>query len=214
MQQIFFFIALPSTLIMLIQTVMLFFGTDGSSHGVGMDSEISGVEDGGDGGMGSDNGDGGDSESGAQGLRFVTTRGVVAFLTVAGWTGVLCIELLLPPVLASLIAAVCGFGAMVGIAYLIQWLMGLSSIGKMDYRTALGSLAVVYLRIPGDGGMGKVNVTINGAFRECDAVTEDGSPIGTGQTVRVTDILREGVLVVEPADAVITMPGAGKGREN
>ena len=196
LEQIFFFIALPASVIMLIQTVMLFFGAGGGGTGVGMEVEISGIEDGGDGGMAGGSDESGDSVS--SGLRFVTTRGVVAFFTVAGWTGILCMQMGMLPVLSALMAAGCGFGAMVGVAFLVQWLLGLSSSGNMDYRTALGSFAEVYLRIPGDGGKGKIHLIINGAHRECDAITEDGSPVGTGRTVRVTDIMQDGVLVVEP----------------
>jgi len=111
---------------------------------------------------------------------------------------------------------------MVGVAYMIRGLMSLSSVHKMDYRSSLGVVGEVYLRIPGNGNKGKIFVTISGAQRECDAVSDNDEPIDTGRKVRVTDILAEGVLVVEPVDRVIVMnhaesdtqPQYGKGRAN
>jgi len=201
LQRIFVFIAFPASLILIIQTVMLFITGDGTA-GTDIETDVSAdvsVED---------------SGYSTDGLQFVTTRGIIAFLTVAGWTGVLCMELRFPQIVSVVVALGCGFGAMVGVGYMMRALLSLSSVGNIDYRTALGSLALVYLRIPGDGGLGKVNVTINGAHRECDAVTEGGADISTGQTVRVTDVLKDGVLVVECVDAVIVMPETGRGREN
>ena len=197
MERVFFFIALPASLIMLIQTVMLFFGVGDEGAGVGTDTEISGVDESGDGGLGDDTG-----ESGNVGLRFITTRGIIAFLTVAGWAGFISMQAGLHAGLASLIAFACGFGAMVGVAYLVRALLSLALVHKMDYRTALGCVGEVYLTIPaaGEGGRGKIHVTVNGTFREVDAITEYPQAIKSGTKIRVTDIVGDGVMVAEPFD--------------
>ena len=230
-EQVFFFIALPATIILIIQTVLLFIGGDGDDPGDGdLDSDTSGLGfDGGgsfdidadgptdvtpsgidagfdlDGASGSDS-SGDNTPSDAYGLRFVTLRGIIAFFTVAGWTGALCVELGLSSGLAVFFAVCLGIGAMIGIARLIQSLMRLQVNTNINYRHALGLTADVYLTIPANGmGTGKVMVTLGGALGEYDAITECGTAIETGRVVRVTDIVDSNVLVVEPVfEAVIS----------
>ncbi|MDR1705024.1 MAG: hypothetical protein LBS19_10140 [Clostridiales bacterium] len=195
-ERIFIFIAAPATLIMLIQTVMLFLGAGDGPGDTGMDSDTSGI---GDGEADIDFDIDGDSDGSfdSSGLQFLTMRGVIAFLTVAGWTGALCMEMGLPVIVAGMLAIICGFGAMIGIAALVRVLMSLQASGNISYRAALGALAEVYLTIPGGNATGKVSVTLGGALTECDAITEADGPIRTGAIVRVTDVVRGSVLVVE-----------------
>ena len=90
--QIFYCIAIPSTLVSLIQTIMLLvgmgqdadFSADGDLPDVGdveIDDAIDGVF-----------GDNDISETpdsfGFEGLRIITVRGIIAFLVVFGWVGI------------------------------------------------------------------------------------------------------------------------------
>ena len=206
-ERVFLFIAAPASLILVFQTIMLFFGAaDG-----GLDSDVSGLDSGTDGldGFDADIGDAGDLDGGfdgsgdfaegtGAGLQFITMRGIIALLTMFGWSGLCAMEAGLSVAVSILIAAVLGFGALVGIAYVVKLVLSLQSIHPLNYRQALGQNASVYLTVPASGqGMGKVSLALDGALREYDAVTLGDAPIKTGDVVRVTDLMNGSVMVVE-----------------
>lgn len=203
LEKVFFFVAFPATLIMLIQTISLFFGGDTGDSG--LDSDTSGLDPVG----GSDiSFDSAAETLGADfddvhmptdvGLRFITVRGVITFMTVFGWAGVCFLEMGFPIPAAIAAAIVLGTGALVGVAFLIRGMMGLQANVNINYREALGKYGEVYLSIPPNGeGQGKVTLTLSGALSQFDAVTDGSDSIKTGDVVRVTDIVRGSVMVVE-----------------
>lgn len=214
LEKLFIYIAAPSTVILVLQTLLLFVGGDSDDGGDAMlESDSSGIDFEGlepDADLSLDSGElaaadlddvqtlpeGGDVHSSA-GLRFLTTRGIVAFLTVSGWTGICSMELGVPSLLAIILAVHFGAAAMIGIAYLVRAMMGLQSSGTVQYRKALGMIGDVYLPIPANGGgVGKVSLALGGV-KEYDAVTTEETAIKTGELVRVTDIIRDGIMVVE-----------------
>jgi hypothetical protein len=182
-EQIFVIIAAPSTLILVIQTVMLLFG--GFDDASGTD----GAETGG--------GDPDVSPSDTDGLRLLSVRCIMTFLTVFGWSGVILLGLGLHPAAAAGIAGLLGFASMAGMAQMIRGLMKLQESGNVNYRLALGKTARVYITIPAAGkGQGKINLVLGEALRELWAVTESAEPIPTGSSVRVVDLIG-GVYTVE-----------------
>ncbi len=61
----------------------------------------------------------------------------------------------------------------------------------------------VYLPIPAErSGEGKVQITIAGAVREFNALTE-GEALKTGTPIKVTEVVNESTLVVEPLNSLI-----------
>lgn len=202
LEQIFVLIAAPSTIILFIQTIMMFFG--GTAHDAGLDSDVSGIGDADIGDAGGfdldtelpDEPVGGDPQQfDDAGLRLFSTRGIIAFLTVGGWVGVICVEAGLHGVISVLLASVCGFAALLGIAKLMQALMRLQESGNYDYRQGLGMQAKVYLTIP-EKGTGKINMILGGSLGEFSARSNSGSAIKTGSVVRVIDLVGD-VYIVE-----------------
>ncbi|MCL2030796.1 MAG: hypothetical protein FWG93_04555 [Oscillospiraceae bacterium] len=198
-ERVFLYVAAPASLVMVIQTVMLFFGASDS----GLDSDVSGLG-------GADLDAAGDFDAGGvpdaefyeagvgAGLQFITLRGVIVLLTVFGWTGLCAMQAGLGLSAAVALAAGLGLGALIGVAYLVRAVLRLQAVHPLNYRAALGQSANVYLTIPPKGeGSGKVMLTLGGALREYDAVTHGDAPIKTGQTVRVTDLTNGSVMVVE-----------------
>ena len=201
LSQVFMLLAAPATLILAIQTVLLFFGHGGG--GADMDSDVSGLDSGGmdihDGAMEfHDHMDhAGGAEFDAAGLRLFSIRGIFAFFAVGGWTGLLCSESGVPAPLSILIAFMLGAASLYGLAKLMQAMMKLQESGTIDYRHGLGKQAQVYLTIPAKGrGKGKINLELSGSLGEFSAVTESEDPIPTGSMVRVVDIIGD-VFVVE-----------------
>ncbi len=133
-------------------------------------------------------------------LRLFTLQGMVAFLAVFGWVSIAAVSIGMPNVGAIVLGFVAGFFAMYGVAKLVQISSKLSENGTIDFRNAIGETAAVYIPIPPNGeGEGKVTLTLQGRFMECSAVSNEKEFLKTGTVVRVTDLNGE-TLVVERND--------------
>ncbi|MDE6594958.1 MAG: hypothetical protein K2K44_02980 [Oscillospiraceae bacterium] len=133
-------------------------------------------------------------------LRLFTLQGIVAFLAVFGWVSIAGVSMGMPSVGAIVLGFVAGFFAMYGVAKLVQISSKLSENGTIDFRNAIGETAAVYIPIPPNGeGEGKVTLTLQGRFMECNAVSNEKELLKTGTVVRVTD-LNGKTLVVERND--------------
>ena len=201
--QVFACVAIPSTLILLIQTILMTIGIGNDSDGLGDDIAEDIPDD-----MPDDvpdtDGVFGDNDvtdvadaSGFDGLRLFTVRGIIAFFVVFGWVGLAMdatevnIGITIPVALAS------GFAIMLLLAVMFRAVMKLRSDGNADNRTAVGMSGKVHLTIPAKrSGEGKVHVMLQGAYVERDAVTDGDEPIPTGSEVVVVGISGQTTLVV------------------
>ena len=185
--QIFYCVAIPSTLVLLIQTVLLFLG-------IGDD----GGDDLPDGAIDAD-GDGlPDDVAGFEGLRVFTLRGIIAFLVVFGWVGVAMDAASVKLLITLPVAFLCGAVMMLALAFLIRSVMRLRSDGNADNRNAIGTSGKVYLTVPPSRtGEGKVQLMLQGSFVERNAVTDESEPIPTGCEVVVIGISGQTDLVVK-----------------
>ena len=196
--QIFYCIAIPSTLVLLIQTVLMFIGFDESADGdVDVDVDLSDATSA-DGVFGDGDIDDLNDLSGIESLHIITMRGVIAFLVIFGWVGIVMQSagISLPITLA--VASVCGFATMIGIAYLFKLVMRLKSNGTTDNRNAVGTAGKVYLTVPPSrSGEGKVNIMLQGAYVERNAVTDETESIPTGCEIIVVGTSGQTSLVVK-----------------
>lgn len=222
LSRVLYCIAVPSTLILLLQTVFSIIGIGDDADinlsdtgGIGMDTDVDidvniDVDTDMDLGVDADiDGDvcpSGDTDSithvhgNFAALRLFTMQGIVAFLAVFGWVSIAAVSGGIPSIGAIALGLVAGFFAMYGVAKLIQISGRLAENGTIDFRNAIGETAAVYIPIPPEGkGEGKVTLTLQGRFMECSAVSNERELLKTGTVVRVTDLNGE-VLVVERTD--------------
>ena len=97
-----------------------------------------------------------------------------------------------------LIAAISGFAMMLCVAFLLRAVMRLRSNGTADNRNAVGVSGKVYLTVPASRkGEGKVNIMLQGAYVERNAVTDESDPIPTGSEIIVVGVSGETSLVVK-----------------
>lgn len=211
--QVFYCIAIPATLIIVIQTILLMIGIGHGGEGVEF-SDTSGIDgldvpdmpsdvptdmpgahaiDGcehtaiGDGSNPADFGT----------MQLFTLQGIMTFLCVFGWTGIICISLGLHVAIAIIIALVLGFLAMLGVAKVLQLTRRLTQDGSLDVRRLLGEKGRVYIPIPAnESGEGKVTIAAGERFIELSAVTDEQEAIPTGTQVRIIDV-RGDVVAVE-----------------
>lgn len=207
-QRLFAYIALPSTLVLAIQTVLLIFGLAGGAgeadsdgpdfdSGDGVDFDLDGDID-----CGLDDGpdfDSGDGLAGAAdgGLRLFTVRGFISFFTVFGWGGLALLRGGVPTLPSALIAGVMGFGSMLVTAVILRLSLRLQSDGTLRLENAVGQSGSVYLTVPpARTGRGKVEIMVQEQLRELEAVTDEPQPLPTGCEVVVTAVSGRSTLVV------------------
>lgn len=212
-EQVLYCIAIPSSLILIIQTIMMLLGLGEGGEGINP-SDTSGLDvpdmdagfDGGfDGSVDADLSTDADlsnhdisSPSDLADFRLLSVQSVIAFLCIFGWSGITAISNGMPDWAALLLAAALGFAAMLLVAKIIQWSSRLAQNGTFNVKNLLGERGTVYIPIPSKGnGAGKITVSCGERFLEYDAVTEESQTIGTGTVVRVVDIISGSTLVVE-----------------
>ena len=184
-QQIFALIALPSTLLIVIQTVLMLIGIGGDG-GAEVDADVD-LDDG--------------IEVPDDGLAIFSVRGVTSMLCITGWVAVALLETSLPQGISIAIAILCGIATLIGMAYLMRAVYRLQSSGNIDIENCVGKIGEVYIPIPSAGnGSGKVNLTVQEKFSEFTAITTATEQLKTGAFVRVVAVGPSGVLVVEPID--------------
>ncbi len=195
LQKIFAYIAVPSTVILLLQTILLFFGI--GAGGVDADvSDVGGI-DGADGFDAPDSSDMPDGTDG-DGLTVFSIRGIVAMLCIGGWAGIVLLDTSLRPVFAIVLAVLLGVAALIGMAFAMRAFTRLQSSGNIVIESAIGKTGKVYLTVPAEGkGSGKIHITVQDTYTEFEAVTIGPDELKTGETVTVSGVDDAGRLIVE-----------------
>jgi hypothetical protein len=194
MKQFFLMVAVPSTVILLIQSVMTVAGI-GDSHDTDMGDTGPDAPHGAGHDIGHE-GDAGHVGHGFDGFRFFTVRGIIAFLSVFGWLGAAMTDALMP-VAVFAIAFMGGLVAMTLIGLGFWAIVRLQARGNLDYRYSIGLQGEVYLAIPpARSGMGKVMVTLQERLVEVDAITDEKERLPTGSRIRVVGLDGNNVLLV------------------
>ena len=195
--------AIPATLILLIQTLLMLIGIGNESDGFGDDVADDLPDDVPDDlpdtdGVFGDNEISDVSDSvGFEGLRVFTVRGIVAFFVVFGWVGIAmdATGVSLPITLA--VSVVSGAAMMLVLAVMMSAVKRLRNDGNVDNRNAIGKSGKVHLTIPANRqGEGKVHIMLQGAYVERNAVTDDDVAIVTGSEVVVIGVSGDTDLVV------------------
>jgi len=187
--------AIPMTVIMLLQLVLMIIG-------VGFGSEADGDLD--DGGMESNaETTPPDSKTGSNTNTFkiFTIRGIVAFFALGGWAGLAALAAGLHPFWAIQISLFAGVCALLLAAIIIRLALRMQTSGNINLNNAISQSAVVYIRIPSErSDKGKVTMLLQERFVELEAVTDSKADIMPESNVKVVAITDDDCLVVSPAD--------------
>lgn len=186
-QQTLYVIALPFTLILVLQTIMSLIGVNfGGDADFDMDA---------DGDMDFDTD--GDSD-GMLGFKFFSLRGIVAFFTIFGWVGLVLSNSDISQGIVIFIALVSGLIAMFVVGWLFTVTAKLQDSGNIDYNNAIGKTAEVYMTIPRTRkGSGKIQITVQERLREMEALTDEEKDLKTGTLVEVVEVINSSVAVVK-----------------
>lgn len=180
-------IAIASSLIFIVETVLTFIGAD-----VDFDADAD-----------FDMPDG--TFEGDPSMNLYTFRNLVNFLLGMSWTAILLKDQIASKALLMIISFVAGAILVAAVMLMFKWLSKMQQSGNIDlFKDAQGCNGKVYLTIPAErNGAGKVQITINGAVREYDAVTDSEQDLKTGRTIRVVEAIDNSTLLVEEVDSLI-----------
>ena len=184
MMKILWTVTLTASLVFIIQSILTFVGADADSNfDVDVDTSM----------------DGADLSNIDGGANLYTFRNFVNFILGFGWSAILLQESVPNIPLRIVLSVLIGLGLVTAVMYLFKWLAGMQQSGNINvHKSAAGCEGKVYLTIPaGRSGAGKVQITISGAVREYDAVTESEEPLKTGTSIRVVDAVDSNTLLVE-----------------
>ena len=178
-------IAIASSLIFVIETVLTFIGID---HDIDTDFDIHDA-----------------SFDADPSMNLYTFRNLVNFLLGMSWTAILLKDEIRSKALLVIIAFAAGVALVAAGMYMFRWLSRMQQSGNIDvFKVAVGCQGKVYLTIPEERkGNGKVQITINDSVREYDAVTDSESPLRTGTSIKVIEVLDASTLLVEELNSLI-----------
>jgi hypothetical protein len=198
--QIMLCIAIPSTVLLIIQLVLNFTGGDSEDlpDEIDITDSIVDVDEIDDMGDIDDIRDTDLSpESDLNIARLFTFRGIVAFLASFSWSALAIYSAGIFAPIALVIGFVIGVAMMFAVAKIVQMLLKLSESGTVKFSDAIGKVGEVYIPIPpARSGDGKVIVNFQGAQRECSAQTLSDTAIATGSKIIVSGFSDE-ILIVE-----------------
>lgn len=178
MQKVYWCLAIPFSLLLIIQLIITFAGGDADAD---IDSDID---------------DHHHADEGGE-FQIFTIKNFIVFFTVLGWGGLGFLEIGMSGWLSMVLASVIGFIAMLIMATILYFMSKLVDSGTLKVKNAIGRNGEVYLRIPANkNGMGKVSITVQGGLRELDAITTDAQDIPSGSLVMVVDVINGNILLV------------------
>ncbi len=169
-EQTFWGIALISTTLFVLQTIIAFTGLEGD-----FEAESQRETD----------------------FKILSVRSVIAFFTFFSWGGVLVLNAGMSINLAVWVGMGFGLFALFFVAWILFKVANMMKARTENLSFAIGLNGEVFIPIPGKrNGKGKIQIIISQNIKELDAIT-DGAKISTGEKVLIVDILPNNVLVVK-----------------
>ncbi len=179
LEQTYWYIALIGSAIFLIIFVMTFIGGGDAD----MEADMDAAEGGDDGGVG---------------FQFFTFKNVVAFFTIFGWAGIVCIDNGYSRMITIVISSISGLLMMIATSFLFFWMGKMAQSGTLKIKNAVGAIGEVYLPIGANRSkIGKVQIKVQGALRELEAITDADEELKTTTLVKVVEVVSAELLLVE-----------------
>ncbi|WP_315189523.1 NfeD family protein [Capnocytophaga sputigena] len=172
----FWMVAIPSSVIFIIQMILTFIGSD-ASDGTSADFD-------------------GDLNGGDTPFQLFSFRNLMNFLLGFSWTGISFYKIINNQLLLIALATVVGALFVYLFFLIIRDLMKLSEDNTFKLSETIGKTAEVYIPIPEyKQGRGKVTISVRGTIHELDAMTT-GERLPSNTIVKIISI-DDAVLFVE-----------------
>ncbi len=178
-ESVFWVLAIIGSVSFIIIMLMTFIGMDGDA-----DMEADGTDF--------------EADDGGVGFQFFTLKNMVAFFTIFGWTGLVCIDNGFSNFISLVIATIAGLIMMLLTSLLFFWMNKLVQSGTLNVKNAIGEIGEVYLPIGANrSSLGKIQIKVQGSLRELEAITDSEVGLSTGSLVKVTGVVSSETLLVE-----------------
>lgn len=178
MDRFYLYVAVPASLILVIQTIMTFLGMSGE---IDVDFD----------------GDGDVDVEGGNSVTLFSVRNLVAFFTFFGWSGLWMLDNGFSPVVVVILSILIGLlfvGISMGMFYTIS---RLQRSGNLRIQNAIGLVGEVYIPIPPNREKsGKIMVSVQGALMELEAFTDDPETLKSGTQVEIVGSIGTSKLLV------------------
>ncbi|SNR80584.1 NfeD family protein [Flavobacterium sp. ov086] len=173
----FWYIAIPTTLIFIIQAIITFTGLDLIDN---IESDFDA-----------------DLNSGSSDFQLFSLRNLINFLLGFSWTGISFYKTINNQPLLIILSLIMGVLFVLLFFFIIKQVQKLAEDNSFKITNTLHKTAEVYLTIPENKkGKGKIMISVNGAFHELEAMTENNQ-ITSGSVVKVIKIENNNILIVE-----------------
>jgi membrane protein implicated in regulation of membrane protease activity len=173
----FWWVAIPASLIFLIQTIMTFIGADAADGTqADFDGDLSGAD---------------------TPFQLFSFRNLINFLLGFSWSGISLYNTISNKTWLVLVALAIGSLFVYVFFAIIKQVQKLAEDNSFKIEDTVGKTAEVYLAIPASKqGKGKVLVSVKGSVHELPAITE-GDKINSGALVRIVKTSSDNILTVE-----------------
>lgn len=174
----FWYIAIPTSIIFIIQTILTFVGVD-ATDGTEVDFD-------------------GDFDSATDHpFQLFSLRNLINFLLGFSWSGISFSGIIASKGVLIAVAFVIGILFVYVFFLVIQQILKLSEDNTFNIKKTVGLTAEVYLTIPSENsGKGKILLSVNGAVHEMNAITPNEA-LPVGNIVKVTGVASNELLIVE-----------------
>jgi hypothetical protein len=173
----FWYVAIPTSLIFIFQTILTFVGADATD---GLDADFDGDFDGAD-----------------APFQLFSFRNLINFLLGFSWSGISFYASIQNKMGLVVLSLSVGLLFVFVFFTIIQQIQKLAENNSFKIANTLHKTAEVYLSIPAKkSGKGKVMISVNGAYHELDAMTENDL-IASNTLVKVVKIENDNILIVE-----------------
>jgi len=170
--KVYWILAIPSSIMFLIQTALLIFGFDSDGDG-----SIGETDD-------------------PSGLNLFSVRNVIIFVTVFSWCGITGTSSGWRTGITIAVSFVLATVVMLFVAWMFKKMSTMVESGNFDISKALGATGTIYLPING-GEKGKIQAKIDGRLVELDAVSESKEDIATGTIVEIVEVIDKSYVKVK-----------------
>lgn len=175
LEQTYWYVALIGSAIFVVIFILTFVG--------GGDVDMDLADGGGDGGVG---------------FQFFTFKNVVAFFTIFGWTGIICLDNGISYPITIVISSFAGLIMMLLTSLLFFWMAKMAESGTLKISNAIGVIGEVYLPIGANRSkLGKIQIKVQGSLRELEAITDAEEDLETTTIIKVIEVVSSELLLVE-----------------
>ncbi len=178
MDKFYLYVAVPASVILVIQTIMTFLGMSGE-----IDTDF--------------DGDGDVDIEGGSGVTLFSVRNMVAFFTFFGWSGLWMLENGFSKLTVAILSVLIGsffVAVSMGLFFLVS---KMQRSGSLRIQNTIGLVGEVYIPIPSNREKsGKVMLSVQGALMELEAYTDDQENLKSGSQVEVVGVIGTSKLLV------------------